>query len=111
MRAWILSILCLLCTSTAAAQTYSEKIDTARKRINAVAAAGPFRPDWKSLETYRVPDWYVDAKFGIFLHWGLYSVPAYDSEWYPRNMYIQGSDVFKHHVATYGPQAKFGYKD
>ena len=111
MRAWILPVLSLICTSTAVAQTYSEKIDAARKRIDTVAAAGPFRPDWKSLERYQVPDWYVDAKFGIFLHWGLYSVPAYDSEWYPRNMYIQGSDVFKHHVTTYGPQAKFGYKD
>jgi alpha-L-fucosidase len=58
-----------------------------------------------------VPAWYLDAKFGIFLHWGVYSVPAYDNEWYPRNMYIVGSDVFKHHVATYGPQSSFGYKD
>jgi len=75
------------------------------------AAEGPFRPDWASLKTWRVPDWYQDAKFGIFIHWGLYSVPAFGSEWYPRQMYLQGSAEFKHHITTFGPQAKFGYKD
>jgi alpha-L-fucosidase len=75
------------------------------------APEGPFRPDWGSLKTWRVPDWYLDGKFGIFIHWGAYSVPAFGSEWYPRNMYVQGSAEFKHHVATFGPQAKFGYKD
>ena len=47
---------------------------------------GPFRPDWNSLSQYKVPDWYRDAKFGIFIHWGVYSVPAFGSEWYPRQM-------------------------
>ena len=51
------------------------------------------------------------AKFGIFIHWGLYAVPAFDNEWYPRNMYRQGTKEFEHHVATYGPQTEFGYKD
>ena len=60
---------------------------------------------------YRVPEWYRDAKFGIFIHWGLYSVPAYGSEWYPREMYQKGSKTFEHHIATYGSQATFGYKD
>jgi alpha-L-fucosidase len=81
------------------------------KIVDRVAAQGPFRPDWNSLEGYRVPEWYQDAKFGIFIHWGVYSVPAFDNEWYPRNMYLVDSPVFKHHVATYGPQSKFGYKD
>ncbi|MGC2186569.1 MAG: alpha-L-fucosidase, partial [Terriglobales bacterium] len=54
---------------------------------------------------------YKDAKFGIFIHWGLYSVPAFGNEWYPRNMYTEGSREYKHHLATYGPQDKFGYKD
>jgi alpha-L-fucosidase len=47
---------------------------------------GPFRPDWASLQTYKTPAWYGDAKFGIFIHWGLYSLPAFGSEWYSRNM-------------------------
>jgi len=75
------------------------------------ARSGPFQPSWDSLDRYQVPAWYLDAKFGIFLHWGVYSVPAFGNEWYPRNMYKQGSDEFKHQIATYGPQSKFGYKD
>jgi alpha-L-fucosidase len=58
-----------------------------------------------------VPAWYVDGKFGIFIHWGLYAVPAFGNEWYCRNMYLRGKKEFDHHVATYGPQAQFGYKD
>ena len=72
---------------------------------------GPFRADWVSLKKYQSPAWYDDAKFGIFIHWGVYSVPAFGSEWYSRLMYQQGTPEFAHHVATYGPQAKFGYKD
>ncbi|MBO3804050.1 MAG: alpha-L-fucosidase [Candidatus Brockarchaeota archaeon] len=72
---------------------------------------GPFRPDWKSLEGYEVPEWYLDAKFGIFVHWGVYSVPAFQNEWYPRNMYLEGEQAYEHHLETYGPQGKFGYKD
>jgi len=75
------------------------------------AHEGPFQPNWDSLKGYKIPEWYQDAKFGIFIHWGVYSVPAFGSEWYPRNMYIQGSPEFKHEVETYGPQTKFGYKD
>lgn len=72
---------------------------------------GPFQPTWDSLENWQVPEWYLDAKFGIFIHWGVYSVPAFSNEWYPRHMYIQGTKEFDHHLATYGPQDKFGYKD
>ncbi len=71
----------------------------------------PYQASWESLKKYQIPKWYEDAKFGIFIHWGLYSVPGYESEWYPRNMYMEGSDAFKHHVETYGPQSQFGYKD
>ena len=81
------------------------------KRVDEAAKAGPFRPEWESLAKYETPDWFKDAKFGIFIHWGLYSVPAFGSEWYPRNMYKEDQPEFKHHVATYGPQNKFGYKD
>ena len=72
---------------------------------------GPFVPDWGSLATVGVPAWYRDAKFGIFIHWGPYSVAAFGNEWYSRNMYLKGTKEFDHHVATYGPQSKFGYKD
>jgi alpha-L-fucosidase len=70
-----------------------------------------FEPTWESLKTYQAPDWYTNGKFGIFIHWGLYCVPAFGNEWYPRNMYLQGTPEFEHHVKTYGPQNQFGYKD
>ena len=93
----------------------SAKYDTPRaallKDVDRGDQQDPFRPDWQSLENYQPPEWYKDAKFGIFIHWGVYSVPAFGNEWYPRNMYREGSDEYKHHIATYGPQDKFGYKD
>jgi len=96
-------------------QKASAKYDDARKALLADAdrfsSAGPYRADWESLRNYEVPDWYKDAKFGIFIHWGVYSVPAFGSEWYPRMMYQEGSNEYKHHLATYGPQSQFGYKD
>ena len=76
-----------------------------------VQAQERYQATWESLKKYTTPDWFRDAKFGIFIHWGVYSVPAFGSEWYPRQMYQQGSDEFKHHSATYGSQDKFGYKD
>jgi alpha-L-fucosidase len=72
---------------------------------------GPFTADWNSLAGYRTPEWFRDAKFGIFIHWGVFSVPAFGNEWYSRNMYVEGTPAFQHQVATYGPQSKFGYKD
>lgn len=73
--------------------------------------AGPFAANWESLKNYKVPAWYQNGKFGIFIHWGIYSVPAFDNEWYSRNMYQQDNVSFKHHRETYGPQDQFGYKD
>ncbi|MHC4800393.1 MAG: alpha-L-fucosidase [Planctomycetota bacterium] len=70
-----------------------------------------YAPTWESLEQYTAPEWFKDAKFGIFIHWGVYAVPAYGSEWYPRNMYLKDKDVYKHHRATWGDQSQFGYKD
>ena len=101
-------------SSAAAAQVpdYQAKVDAKLRAVKAGAARGPFRPDWDSLrQRYRTPDWFRDAKFGIFIHWGIYSVPAFANEWYSRNMYVPGNAAYEHHVKTYGPQAKFGYKD
>ena len=79
--------------------------------IDKVIAKGPFDASWESLSGYQVPTWYQNAKFGIFIHWGIYSVPAFGSEWYSRNMYIQGSPEYEHHLKTYGKHTEFGYKD
>jgi alpha-L-fucosidase len=117
MRAYSLILPTLLIASTGAvlAQSYQKGYDAQVKQavegVNTVVAKGPYQASWDSLKKYQIPEWYQDAKFGIFIHWGVYSVPAFGSEWYPRQMYMQGSPEFKHHVATYGPQSKFGYKD
>jgi alpha-L-fucosidase len=91
----------------------SPEARVARKVLEAksVAARGPFAPTWASLEKFQAPEWYLDGKFGIFIHWGVYSVPAFGNEWYPRNMYKQDEATFAHHVKTWGPQKEFGYKD
>jgi alpha-L-fucosidase len=83
----------------------------ALQTVFCVKSRPKYKASWESLKRYEIPDWYKDAKFGIFIHWGVYSVPAFGSEWYPRQMYLKGSPEFKHHVKTYGPQKKFGYKD
>ncbi|MEM1358891.1 MAG: alpha-L-fucosidase, partial [Bacteroidota bacterium] len=71
-----------------------------------------FTTDWSSLEKVKEdPEWFADSKLGIYAHWGPYNVPAYGSEWYPRNMYVKGAKEFKHHQSTYGDQSEFGYHD
>jgi alpha-L-fucosidase len=72
---------------------------------------GSYRADWETLRKFEIPRWYKDAKFGIFIHWGVFSVPGSQNEWYPRNMYQQKDPGFQEHVTRYGPQDKFGYKD
>jgi hypothetical protein len=66
-------------------QKGSAKYDKQRDALFAIvkreSMEGPFQPDWQSLSKYQAPEWYRDAKFGIFIHWGLYSVPAFGSEW------------------------------
>ena len=80
-------------------------------QIEEVIRRGPFTDTWESLSAYEPPEWYQGLKFGIFIHWGVYSVPAYANEWYPRNMYTPGTREFEHHVKTWGPHKTFGYKD
>jgi alpha-L-fucosidase len=72
-----------------------------------------YQPSWNSLRTHITPQWFRDAKFGIYTHWGVYSVPACgpNATWYPYNMYREGNPQYEHHVKTYGPPSKFGYKD
>ena len=79
--------------------------------IQQILSQERYEANWNSLKKYQVPDWFRDVKFGIFIHWGVYSVPAFGSEWYLREMYRSGTKEFDHHVKTYGPQDKFGYKD
>lgn len=66
-----------------------------------------YTSDWESLQKHKTPQWFKDGKFGIYFHWGVYSVPAFGTEWYPRHMYLEnhkgwGSEVRPHHIETYG---------
>ena len=76
----------------------------------------PFEASWESLQAWECPQWFHDAKFGIYTHWGPYSVPAWENEWYPRLMYSmndknRGSKFYDYHRETWGPVSEFGYKD
>ncbi len=74
------------------------------------SAQEPFEPTWQSLGKHDpAPEWFQDAKIGIYFHWGVYSVPAYGSEWYPRDMHVKESHVYRHHVETYGDPVEYGY--
>lgn len=73
---------------------------------------GPFEENWESIQThYKTPQWFKDGKFGIMMHWGLYAVPAYGSEWYVRYMYGGNAGVMNWHVQKFGPLDRFGYKE
>jgi len=76
----------------------------------------PYEPTWESLASYECPEWFKDAKFGIYTHWGPYSVPAWENEWYPRLMYMQDDQrrdikFYDYHKETWGDVSEFGYKD
>lgn len=71
---------------------------------------GPFKGNWASLQNYIVPEWYRNAKFGIWAHWGPQCEPGY-GDWYAHNMYLEGSAQYKYHVQKYGHPSKFGFKD
>ncbi|MFJ8942703.1 alpha-L-fucosidase [Streptomyces sp. NPDC102395] len=78
----------------------------------AQAAPRSYTPDWDSVDRHRpAPEWFQDAKFGIYFHWGAFSVPAYDNEWYPRQMYIDGNVANRHHIATYGRPEAWPYRN
>lgn len=72
-----------------------------------------YKPAWNSLKEHVTPKWFKDAKFGIYTHWGIYSVPACrpNATWYPFEMYREGTEQYNYHVRTYGGPSKFGYKD
>ena len=89
---------------------YAGSLPGTKNFIGEKMATGPFEPSWSSLEQYKIPAWYKNAKFGIWAHWGAQCQPEY-GDWYGRLMYEEESDDYKYHVATYGHPSKFGFKD
>ncbi len=80
-------------------------------KVDKTIAEGPYKDNWETLTDMTIPDWFMKAKFGIFIHWGLFSVPAHNNEWYSRNMYQKDMEEYSYHIKTYGPHKDFGYKD
>ena len=98
---------------TLTAAGIAEENNPAPVRVNTMAEpmqAGKFQPTWESLKQYQCPEWFRNAKFGIWAHWGPQCEPE-DGDWYARFMYIEGSDQNKFHVGHYGPPSRFGFKD
>jgi alpha-L-fucosidase len=83
---------------------------TAASLLFAETTRAPYQPTFESLARANpAPEWFKDAKFGIYFHWGVYAVPAFANEWYPRTMYIEGSPENEHHRETYGAPEEWPY--
>ena len=102
----------LLVTGAAAAAGLALDRFGARPALAAAKgnAAGPFQPTWDSLANYQTPEWFRDAKFGIWAHWGPQCQPGH-GDWYARNMYMEGSGDYKYQCDTYGHPSKAGFKE
>lgn len=85
--------------------------DSYLQEIDRVVRTGYYRDNWPSLTRHPTPGWYASGKLGIFVHWGLYSVPAFGNEWYSRNMYDPEREEFAYHRKYFGDHKQFGYKD
>ncbi len=81
------------------------------KQIDHVIENGSYKANWQSLSRHKTPEWYMRDKLGVFIHWGIYSVPAFGNEWYSRGMYDKTVREFEHHRNNWGEQKIFGYKD
>jgi alpha-L-fucosidase len=101
-RIEITALLLGVSLAGAVAQTYSLQLPP--------VAEGPFKPDWNSLTNYQTPEWFRDAKFGIWAHWGPQCQPEH-GDWYARNIYMQGNGQYKSHLAEYGHPSTNGFKD
>jgi alpha-L-fucosidase len=89
---------------------YARAADALMHAGTGTIAAGPFASTWDSLEKYQTPDWFRNAKFGIWAHWGP-QCEAEHGDWYARGLYEEGSDHYRYHVEKYGHPSKFGFKD
>jgi len=107
MKLSILSIAFVLVSLNMSAQDNKMVVVNTEKEP---VALGKFEPSWQSLSQYKVPDWFRNAKFGIWAHWGP-QCQAEQGDWFARGMYSEGSDYYNWFVKHYGPQSKFGFKD
>ena len=98
--------LCCFGTGVLEAQTYQVPVSEKNEKMQ----EGEFEPTWESLQNYKVPEWFRNAKFGIWAHWGPQCVEG-SGDWMARSLYLEGSREYKHHVEHYGHPSEVGFKD
>jgi alpha-L-fucosidase len=105
----------LILTLVACPSAAEDKLAAATARVDALVARGPYKVQWESLKAHKDAEWFRDAKFGIYTHWGPVTVGSEHcpsgAEWYGRQMYIEDDPVFKYHQKVFGDQKTVGYKD
>ena len=106
MKTKILLASLVLSIGTLSAQNYQVPVS----EKNEPMMKGKFQPTWESLENYQVPEWFRNAKFGIWAHWGPQCVEG-SGDWMARSMYMEGTSEYKHHVEHYGHPSEVGFKD
>lgn len=106
MNKIVATFVTLLTAGTLSAQEYQVPVSESDEPM----MKGEFKPTWESLENYQVPEWFRNAKFGIWAHWGPQCVEG-SGDWMARSMYIEGSNEYNHHVENYGHPSEFGFKD
>ncbi|MBI5388211.1 MAG: alpha-L-fucosidase [Verrucomicrobia bacterium] len=106
---WTRNTLAALAASSLLLTCHAQPVPPAAK-LNLSVAPGPFQPTMESLTNYHCPDWFRDAKFGIWAHWGPQAVPM-AGDWYARHMYVQGHAQYQHHLENYGHPSTNGYKE
>jgi alpha-L-fucosidase len=109
-RRTLLKNLALTLPALAASKVVGSNLLTSTPNEDMPFAKGKFQPTWESLSQYEVPEWFKNAKFGIWAHWGPQCQPE-AGDWYARSMYMQGDNDYKFHLAKYGHPSKFGFKD
>ena len=90
----------------AMAQKYSVPVSERHEKMQ----TGRYEPTWQSLETHQTPEWFRDAKFGIWAHWGPQCVEG-SGDWMARGLYIEGNAQYQYHLEHYGHPSEFGFKD
>ncbi|WP_288278644.1 alpha-L-fucosidase [uncultured Prevotella sp.] len=107
MKIFSVTMLLGCCATTMTAQeTYRIPVSEVHEQMQ----TGQFEPTWQSLEQHQTPEWFRDAKFGIWAHWGAQCVEG-SGDWMARGLYLEGGDQYKYHREHYGHPSEFGYKD
>lgn len=110
-----IAALAIILASATQVRADDSRLAESLKSIDQTIAKGPYKPEWESLKAHQDPEWFRDAKFGIYTHWGPVTVGAEDGpagvQWYGKSMYDPNSPTFQYHLRKYGNQNKTGYKD